>query len=130
MLQELSKDLFESYLHAELSCSFQNGRNVLFCPDDKSISIQTCYGRQWRMQSNNRVTSILGYNDDCRLSFASSVHHFPCRLKSLQQKSNFLWANINLFRLFCDTFYRFVCCLFCAQSQIVRASAVCDPTSL
>ena len=97
MLQELSKDLFESYLHAELSCSFQNGWNVLFCPDDKSISIQTCYGRQWRMQSNNRVTSILGYNDDCRLSFASSVHHLSRCFKSLKQE--IMWqSNI----LICD----------------------------
>ena len=97
MLQELSKDLFESYLHAELSCSFQNGRNVLFCPDDKSISIQTFYGRQWRMQSNNRVTSILGYNDDCRLSFASSVHHLSRCFKSLKQE--IMWqSNI----LICD----------------------------
>ena len=40
----------------------------------------------------NEVTksSILGNNDDCRLSFASSVHHFPCLLKSLKKKMIFL----------------------------------------
>ena len=86
-----------------------------------SISIQTFYDRQWRMQSNNnRVTSILGYNDDCRLSFASSVHHLSRCFKSLKQEiicdnQIFWFVTISFWFFEKNTMTRF---LFWFRSQI------------
>ena len=84
---------------------------------------------------------ILGNNNDCRLSFASSVHHFPRRLKSLQEQFVFLckllfvvlncvfWIFVIVFFIFWKQKYMLSVLISNLKSG-AGASAVCNPAKV